>query len=259
MAASITHRFDWGGIDTYVEPFVGGGSVYLHLLPRLRSLGVRSVVLNDLDRGLMELWLAVLGNSHDEFVERVRSVKPSVDLWVDACDRLRSGGSDPLDKLVVHQMSFSGLGTRAGSPIGGFEQRGEYGVGCRWNPDGLAKKWRAIRSHAEGIDHRLVSVSALSLIGHRGLIYLDPPYYVHGDALYETRFRFHNEMAAQLSLTGGRWYLSYDDVPEVRSLYRHHVINEVSASYTMNSGKGKKPKHELLIESSQVSISSAQL
>ena len=44
-------------------------------------------------------------------------------------------------KLAIHQISYSGLGTMSGGPLGGAGQKSQYKIDCRWSPDASAGKW----------------------------------------------------------------------------------------------------------------------
>jgi len=37
-------------------------------------------------------------------------------------------------KLAIHQISYSGLGTKSGGPLGGKSQESIYKIDCRWSP-----------------------------------------------------------------------------------------------------------------------------
>ena len=42
-------------------------------------------------------------------------------------------------KLSIHQLSYSGLGTKSGGPLGGVKQESQYKIDCRWSPKTLFK------------------------------------------------------------------------------------------------------------------------
>jgi len=79
------------------------------------------------------------------------------------------------------------------------------------------------------------------------LVYLDPPYFEQGAGLYYHSFAQddHVRLANCLKNTSHYWILSYDDCPEIRSLYQDFTIKTISANYCM-TGKIVQ-KTELLI------------
>lgn len=77
---------------------------------------------------------------------------------------------------------------------------------------------------------RLYNLDALALINgvvpalpKKSLIYLDPPYYFKSDDLYQNTYT-HDDHVAIAALVKGKihfpWIVSYDNTPEIISLYR---------------------------------------
>lgn len=235
-------------VDEYREPFFGGGSVGLHLLPQ--APWVKHVWLNDIDPGIAALWRCVIERP-GEFIAAVEAVEPSVTLWHSARDVLLENDSSDLRmglaKLIVHQMSFSGLGMKSGGPLGGMKQESKYKIDCRWSPRNIAKK---VRAHsALFVDRKAIVTSEdfEDLLDPSVFIYLDPPYYVKGNELYQSGFteRDHQRLAAGLK-NCDNWLLSYDACPEVEALYSDAKIETVSVNYTIQTSR---TKDEYLISS----------
>jgi DNA adenine methylase len=161
-------------------------------------------------------------------------------------------------KLAVHQMSYSGLGTKAGGPIGGKKQSSDYGVGCRWSPDSLSKKvlkysdllgtTRFSRGFCADFEPFFYAAMSYAYTEKNPypFMYLDPPYYVKGSELYAQSFSVgdHVKLSEKLKLYKFPWLLSYDDCPEIRELYNWASIEEISVNYTIRTARAK---NELLI------------
>ena len=82
-------------------------------------------------------------------------------------------------------------------------------------------------------------------------VYLDPPYYNKGSALY-TEFMQpaeHIKMADVLQKSAvTKWILSYDDCTQVRELYSKNTIIDLAARYCINGKKTSwEKKSELII------------
>lgn len=243
LAKQIVSRIDLDGVSRYVEPFVGAGSVLSALKPKCR------IWVNDLDIGMYAIWESL--RSPRKLKRSLYEVVPSIDRYYKAIDDLAESDSIEslaLAKIVVHQMSYSGLGLKAGSPIGGANQTGEYKIDCRWKPEHMCKKIDRMRELV-GQRYRATCEEFETVIGDLGegdFAYIDPPYYKQGSKLYleSMDHAAHGRLEEMLRTTKCKWLLSYDDCEETRNLYAWAKIEDVSASYTIT---GARRKTELLI------------
>jgi DNA adenine methylase len=175
------------------------------------------------------------------------------------------------NKLAIHRISYSGLGTMAGGPLGGRKPTSVAAIGSRWNPDRLCATVDVVHERLAVCDVRHASCTCVDF-GQMiqddscpSVIYLDPPYYDKGNELYQHSFARvdHERLAKLLRTSRHRWVLSYDDCPEIRELYRWanvQVVNDVNYSITHRKDKatGKKvsqTKRELLISGGEVQVS----
>jgi DNA adenine methylase len=165
-------------------------------------------------------------------------------------------------KLAVHQISYSGLGTKSGGPLGGIEQKSQYKIDCRWSPNYICKKVDKLHELFMAIEVRgncCTNLDFADLIADTrcpALLYLDPPYYVKGNDLYQHGFTIedHRRLANALRNTEHAWVLSYDDCHEVRQLYNWANVESLQVNYSITAckeeGTGKRmsrTKSELLI------------
>lgn len=256
----IENKVDLDNINSYVEPFIGGGSMLLYVTQRLMNL--QSCTINDKDDGIYAIWKSILGNP-DELIKKLNDYKPTVDSYISFGFRLNETyilDDYPIEeiafeKIALHQMSYSGLGLKSGSPIGGFEQKGKYKIDCRYNPETMTRKINDIVNLFRKIPKIAVSnVDCLEILdddkeidNKNTLVYLDPPYYQIGNTLYQegmTEYE-HFELSNVLkSLNNANWFISYDDCQFIRDLYSDCDIEIINANYTINN-KGKK--NEILI------------
>jgi DNA adenine methylase len=242
----------------YSEPFFGGGSVGLAVAEKKIFPYVVSMRFKDKDLALVCLWDAVIHNPK-ELIEKIEDYHPTVtDFYQFKEDLLHVNHLeyDPIDiafkKLVIHQTSYSGLGVKAGGPIGGQEQTSAYPIDCRWSPRYMARK---INKYHNLLQNKAVvefrdfhyAFSQLDPIHekHR-FMYLDPPYYDKGNDLYMQGMTHaeHVSLARHLQKAQFTWLLSYDDCPEIRALYHWAQIDEVDVNYTI---KTSRKRSELLI------------
>ncbi len=233
----------------YREPYFGGGSVGLGALAQRR---VRDAWINDCDPGIAAVWEAVRDHS-EELQQRVLGFQPSVESF--KLFRSNSLTNIPLpiveralQKIAVHQMSFSGLGARSGSPMGGFNppKNVKYGVDCRWSPKSINRKIQTASVLLQGV--RVTSLDFEQVLSEPGkaFVYLDPPYVEKGPELYQYSHTpsDHTRLAAALKTCPHTWLLSYDDHPDIRRLYAGYPIFEIPLKYTIS---GVTDKQELLV------------
>jgi DNA adenine methylase len=160
-------------------------------------------------------------------------------------------------QLALNRISFSGLGTMSGGPLGGREQKSKSTIGSRWNPERLCGDLASIQARWTG-EYLPLQIHAscctnfdfAELIKDEtcpALLYLDPPYFIEGNKLYQCGFSRddHERLASLLRETPYAWVLSYDDCSEIRELYRWAGIERIDdVQYSIT---GSRKKSELLI------------
>ena len=255
-ALSIGGIFNEDSLE-YREPFFGGGAVGFRVLDTLSAKN--SVWLNDKDFGISCLWNAVY-TEPAELARRVRAFIPSTDHFYRFREEDAVKDFDILEtafrKLALHQMSFSGLGVKAGGPIGGREQSSAYNVNCRWNASRLCRDIQARHRQLTRFDRvRITSRDFSELISGapaHAFIYADPPYVVKGEQLYKHPMTEadHQRLGALLQQTAARWVLSYDDHELVHQLYGEWAcIENVELTYTTARTVGARRKNSEVIVS----------
>jgi DNA adenine methylase len=273
----------YGNDLEYREPFFGGGGIGLKLMEtpkEPRTFSVSKLWINDKDLGISCLWTSVIKHP-DMLKSMVAEFNPSQKHFDDFKKILVDTEVSPdtdlgvvkhgFMKLAIHQISYSGLGTKSGGPLGGRKKenisgRGRtdevpYPIDCRWSPENICKKIDTLHDRFSPLCVRNSSCTSLDfedVINDRetdAVIYLDPPYYEKGNDLYQHGFftEDHIRLSETLKKTTHRWVLSYDDCPEIRKLYRWaniKTIKEVGYSITATKDGEKRKsrtKSELFI------------
>ena len=211
--------------DTYVEPFVGGGSVFFNL-----DLRDKAVVLNDKDAGVMEAYRLV---GVVDFAKL-----PVVGTKEEMRRLIRSGVTDEerlMGYLYRAANSFMSVGR-------------DY----LWKSNTLATKVRDMakyRAKLSGVT--LLNEDGLDVIrrydGERVCFFIDPPYEA-SDELYKHDAVDLEALADVLCGVRGKFVLTLNHSPRVRELFGRFVVEE----YVVRAGSvlGKiagRDRRELLI------------
>lgn len=252
--------------SVYVEPYAGGAGTALHLL---FEEYVDRVVINDRDPRVQSFWWAVTHQTR-EFIDLVRTTPVTVDQWrqqrelytrCDVDSRLRLGFAT----FFLNRTTRSGI-VHNGGPIGGYDQTGKYKVDARYNSAELVRRVVRIGAYSDRIDVQgedgqvlLARLSRDPDTARSAFVYLDPPYHSKGRDLYMNHFtsKQHESLAAFLRDDPGfSWLLTYDDVEEVRRLYKGLPRFHFSLSYTAYK---RRQGTELLIHPPGVRVSEEEL
>lgn len=242
-------------INSYYEPCFGGGSIGLNLLKNDKQ--IKNIWINDKDPAIADLWSSVISNPN-KLCKLIQRFQPHTSYYYQFKELLLNNERDipPIIKgflkLALHQMSYSGLGTKSGGPIGGKYQKAKYKIDCRWSPNYIIKcikrnnelflKYNILHDKCSTLDLTKIIQSA----GPNTLIYIDPPYYHAGNSLYQYGFstQKHIELSKLLKQTKAHWLLSYDDCEEITNMYSWAKIEKLSVNYTI---RGSNSNTEVII------------
>lgn len=226
---------------SYVEPYVGGGSLALSLL---FSGAVREVFLNDLDPAIYAFWISVVRQSQ-EFIDLLLNTAATPSQWQRQKDIYRRGPDAGRLRLgfatfFLNRTNHSGI--LNGGMIGGRKQSGKWKIDARYNRKELARRIQKIASYKNRI--HLSNQDACDFIrGQDGrtnsLIYLDPPYYHAGRRLYLNHYRpaDHREVRDAVERLGSPWVVSYDDAWEIRKLYAEYRVRNINLLHTARTAR----------------------
>jgi DNA adenine methylase len=240
--------------SVYCEPFAGGAGIACRLLVKGT---VSEAWINDIDRAIYAFWYCVL-NSTEELCDRIAKIKVNVEEW----HRQRQVQSDKSARML--DLGFSTFflnrtnrsGILRGGVIGGKEQLGKYPIDCRFDREDLARKIRRIALYRDQIklsctDARLYISSTLKQLPAHALVNVDPPYYRAGPDLYTNAYTHvdHSALAKVVRAMPHRWMLTYDDTPEISSMYAGLPQYRKTLVYY---AQVKRPSAELLVLSKKL-------
>lgn len=225
----------------YVEPYAGGAGLALSLLLAGR---VSEIHLNDLDPAIYSFWSCVLTRSND-LIEFIEHVPVTPDEWVRQKEiYTRAAGVSKFAlacaTFFLNRTNHSGI--LNGGMIGGKTQTGAWRLDARFNRSELATRVRRIVAVRSRI--HISCMDALDVLkqfhrAKRTLIYLDPPYYGPGHHLYMNAYGHddHVKVRDRVLSSPVPWIVSYDDVPQIRRLYRPMRCRQLRLLHTARSAR----------------------
>jgi DNA adenine methylase len=222
---------------TYVEPFAGGAQVFFRKEPS------KVEVLNDLDSDVVNFF-RVCQQHYEELVRYLRFTVASRE-WFELLE------DAPLNAFTDVQRAARFL-YLAKNCYAGLVRRKNFawsvGNPNRFNPE-------RIPGLIEETHHRLARVQVEHLpyeqvIGHydraETMFYLDPPYYALKLYNHNLEHADFVRMAERLAGIKGKFVLSLNDVPEVRSLFKGFKVHTIDIHYTAQKTPGKRFKEVLI-------------
>jgi DNA adenine methylase len=237
------------------EPFLGGGSVALHVSKKYPHL---KITVNDLYEPLINFWVT-LQTFGTELTDKLRDYKsthpdPSSakELFLESKEAINKSGLESIERAaafyIVNKCSFSGL-TESSSfskqaSISNFSMRGIEKL-----PDysSLISHW-----HINGYSYEYLMETNM----HEGIfMYLDPPYDIK-DNLYGKKGSMHkgfdhDKFAEDCDKYDIPMMISYNSDQLVRDRFKNWKAAEFDLTYTMRSVgeymRDQKERKELLL------------
>ncbi len=245
-------------VDTYFEPFLGGGALFW----KLASEGLfRKARVSDLNAELVNLY-QIVRDSPNEFMGWVSTV---ADLYRKAEDpRAFYNGMRPkrLEPDLVRAARFLFLNKTCFNGLHRMNKKGEFNSPwgkevdvAFYDPENI----RACSELLQGVEIKHERYAWLrNAAEHGDLVYFDPPYipvsktsdftsYTTDDFTMDDQ----KELAGlfrELSDRGVAVMLSNSDAPEIRELYAGFEIKIIKARRNVNSkGDARGPVNEVLV------------
>jgi DNA adenine methylase len=240
LAATIIGCIDKIPHETYAEPFVGMGGVFLR-----RRRVPKGEIINDWS-GDVATFFRVLQRHYVPFMDMLR--------WQftgrQEFERLKA--TDPATLTDLERaVRFLYLQRTA---FGGKVAARNFGVdpaGARFNVTRLMPMLEDLHERLAGVVIERLPWSDFIGRYDRGstLFYLDPPYFGgesdYGPGLFERAD--YARMAKVLGSIKGRFILSINDVPEMRRTFADFTIKSVQLSYSLPGNSNARPARELIV------------
>lgn len=243
----IVHNGLEGG--SYSEPYAGGASVALGLL---LDDYVSEIYINDVDKGIYSFWRSILSHT-DEFLKKIWDTPLTMEEWQKQM-HIHKNQSE-FSRLDIGFSTFylnrtNRSGVISAGVIGGQDQTGNYKIDARFNREGLANRISRIACHQKHI--KVYRQDALKFITEtlpskkkKGLVFLDPPYYVKGKRLYTSFYEHddHEKVAKAIKSSPLKhWIVTYDSADQIEEIYdlKNKVTYNLRYSLSHQSNQGSE-------------------
>ncbi len=227
--------------DEYREPMVGGGTVFFN------KNKVKHNWLNDIDKELITTF-KIMSNPQLRYklIELTRNEPASKERWKEIFSlRPENQLEIAFRYYYLNRTSFSG---KMISAAWGYRPKRSLPP-HRWDerivPCG--EKLEGVKLTSIDFEEVIESKS----LGTSTLLYVDPPYYAPPKRKhYRTGFdnEDHTRLMNALKRTKHKFFLTYDDVPEVRELYEWANIFEVRFFYRVDNSNVQNGSRRLGFE-----------
>jgi DNA adenine methylase len=235
----------------YVEAFAGGSWV---LFGKERSV---VEVLNDKDGELMNFYQIAQKHPH-EFSRTARDFLISRRLF----EVMRNDSVEWLTEIEravrFYYLLKLTFGARMKRPTFGiFTDRSP-----KWNPKRFEIEFKEISKRLERVIIECMEFATLILTYDRPwtLFYCDPPY-LGAENLYAAQFEkeAHERLAGILKKIKGRFILTYNDHPDIWSLYEGCEFRQVKGNYSVSrEADGRRSFGQLVISNFKPEVNHAQ-
>ncbi|MDT0634115.1 DNA adenine methylase [Spectribacter hydrogenooxidans] len=241
-------------LSLFIEPFAGSAAVAIALL---EAGYTERIALCDTDPLIGNFWRVVFGGDREfsELCEWIERAPITLDQFHEVRGLTpRTSVEAAFKCLFLNRTSFSGVLHRWAGPIGGSRQASPYTIDCRFpreailhRLDDLHRMKRRVLYAGTRSYNRIASSAPVGRLvaaqPQRVLWYLDPPFFCKAEKLYNHVFgpsdhrRFREFVDRKLS---GHWIVSYDDVPQARSLWSDcESLTEASLTYSASAASRK--------------------
>lgn len=212
-------------IDIYVEPFVGGGSIFYN------TPDYKKKVINDVDKDVYTI--------HKGLKEKSEYINNNIE---------RNFNQTNFDKVKDKKDAMSILQKCKMSFFGNCRNFNKIKTGDKLETD--FSKYGPLLKNTTVLNKDFRSVIK-KYDSPRTFFYLDPPYEKSEEqGVYEKikEYITPEDVLESLKNIKGKFLLSYNDSSNIRNLFSKYNIKRVSTRYSMNQESGKARKvNELLI------------
>jgi DNA adenine methylase len=216
---------------TYCEPFSGGAQVFFHKEPS------KVEILNDLNEDIFN-FLRVCQLHHEELIRYLRFTVVSR-RWFELFEKTAPETLTDIQRAArffyLQKNCYGGLVVRRNFIVS-VQDRANY------NPEAIPEL--LARTHERLLHVELECLPYQEVLKRHDrpltFFYLDPPYF----GLKHYKFNFEEndfiELARQLKSVKGKFLLSLNDVPEIRTIFAGFNFRPLTLAYSSQSKAGRR-------------------
>ena len=215
--------------DVYVEPFVGGGTIFWSNTPAKKN------IINDLDKTLMNAY---------RLIKKVSSNPNDFPSWNSLDKAKRFFGKK--NKNINEKLSHEILAT-----CGGFGSQYATKVSQLYKGANPARKTKNIVKYKERMKNTTIKTWDYKRIikkydSKNTLFFLDPPYEA-SKGLYKDYGMDYPMMAKLLKKIKGKFLLTINDSQNIREVFKTFFLVQINVRAQGNVGIGKNNRGELFV------------
>lgn len=200
---------------TYVEPFVGGGSVFFNTEPLKKS------VVNDFDEVVVETYKA-LKNNPKELENRVNGTYNEKDFYEIKAMKPTSAMGRVVQSLLLQKLSYMGFRSTFDTTKG---SKKVIDKDFQFYSDKL-KNTTILNEDYKKVIQQYDSPNTL--------FYCDPPYEESNRTVREYKDISMDDFADLLSKIKGKFLVSINNSPRIRKLFSRYNIKKVKTYYSIS-------------------------
>jgi DNA adenine methylase len=216
---------------TYVEPFAGGAQVFFHKPPS------KVEILNDLSDDIVNFFRVCQSHSPEliRYVQHMVAARTWFELLQKMDPKVLTDVQRAARFFFLQKVDYGGLVAHRNFAL-------QVVQSTHWNPERIPK---LIENTARRLQNTQIESLPYEQIIRKcdrpsTFFYLDPPYY--GKKLYQFNFKEEDfrELVRLLADLKGKFILSLNDVPEVRSIFSDFRIQSIQLAYSAQKKIGKR-------------------
>lgn len=245
--------------DLFVEVFAGGASVSLQLLD---NEAVQQVGLIEKDPLVAAFWKVVFSKDDVNWlIDQIEELEVTLERWQELKNTVPEGERRrALACLYLNRTSFSGILAPSSGPLGGYEQKSDYPIDCRFPKETLIGRIQQANALREKVAFvwqvdwsiglkRIAQKQKDNKLPLNTLFYFDPPFFNKAEKLYTYYFTNgdHIKLRDAIINLDQNWVLSYDYCGQVEELYANNAPTHIELLYSAAQNGGQRAAKEVIL------------